>query len=100
MEERRIRVLPVYLLILLVLGSTAAASKRALEGSVETRIGKLEFDKGFPADETVDKLYNEMDFQRASQVCLWALPLVEMAEWKRAHNQDFGGSNYVYPYGG
>jgi hypothetical protein len=94
MEERQMRILLVCLLTLLLLGSTAVANERALEGSVETRIGKLEFDKGYPTDNTVEKLYNEMDFQRACQAYLWALPLVEMAEWKRAHNEDFGGGNY------
>ena len=56
-------------------------AERGLEGSVETRIGSLEFDKGFPTDATVEKLYDEMDFQRAVQAYLWGLPMVEMAEW-------------------
>ena len=57
---------------------------RALEGTVQTRIGKLEFINGYPSNKTIDKLYNEMDFQRAVQAYLWALPLVEMAEWQKA----------------
>jgi hypothetical protein len=48
---------------------------------------------GFPTDETVLKLYDELDFQRGVQAYLWALPIVEMAEWKRAHNEDFGAGN-------
>ena len=83
-------------ILMMFLGSSSSAKERALEGSIKTRIGNLEFDKGFPTDETVKKLYNEMDFQRACQIYLWALPLVEMAEWKRAHNEDFGGGNYDF----
>ena len=56
-------------------------SERALEGIVKTRIGQLEFVKGYPSDETVNQLYNELDFQRACQAYLWGLPMVEMAEW-------------------
>ncbi len=31
----------------------------------DTRIGKLSFESGYPSQETVKKLYDEMDFQRA-----------------------------------
>jgi hypothetical protein len=84
------------LLSLFLLAGFTWASERALEGTVQTRIGTLEFDLGFPTDETVLKLYNEMDFQRAVQAYLWALPLVEMAEWKRAQEEDFGAGSYDF----
>jgi hypothetical protein len=48
--------------------------------TVETRIGKLEFERGVPTRESVDKLYDEMDFQRACQAYLWALPAVSFAQ--------------------
>ena len=35
--------------------------------SVKTRIGTLNFERGFPTEETTRKLYDEMDFQRAVQ---------------------------------
>ena len=40
--------------------------------SVETRIGKLAFESGYPSQETVANLYDEMDFQRACQAYFWA----------------------------
>ncbi|HEV8031879.1 MAG TPA: hypothetical protein VGP42_12760 [Stellaceae bacterium] len=43
---------------------------------VDTPIGKLDFELGVPTKETVTKLYDAMDFQRASQLYLWALPIV------------------------
>ncbi len=46
---------------------------------IETRIGKLDFELGVPTEETVAKLYDELDFQRACQLYLWALPLVNAA---------------------
>jgi hypothetical protein len=46
--------------------------------SVETRIGKLDFEQGLPTEKTVTKLFDELDFQRAVQCYLWALPIVSM----------------------
>jgi hypothetical protein len=46
----------------------------------DTRIGPLEFThdfaNGYPTDETVLRLYDERDFQRACQAYLWSLPAV------------------------
>lgn len=48
--------------------------------SVETRVGKLDFELGVPTKATVAKLYDELDFQRACQLYLWALPAVSAAQ--------------------
>lgn len=40
--------------------------------TIETRFGELEFQSGYPTAETVEKLYDELDFQRAVQVYLWS----------------------------
>jgi hypothetical protein len=56
----------------------------AKEQTLDTRIGKLtfthDFVNGYPTDETVQKLYDERDFQRAVQVYLWATPMVSNGE--------------------
>lgn len=46
---------------------------------VETRLGTLKFFDGFPDNATVEKLYDNLDFQRAVQAYLLALPAVNMA---------------------
>lgn len=46
---------------------------------VETRLGTLEFFDGFPDDAAVQKLYDNLDFQRAVQAYLLALAAVNMA---------------------
>ncbi len=60
------------------------------EEVVQTRIGELtfthDFAAGYPTDATIDKLFDEIDFQRASQVYIWAIPLVSMAQWQYAYN--------------
>ena len=44
--------------------------------ALETRFGKLNFFGGFPDDGSVDKLYDNLDFQRAVQAYLLGLPVV------------------------
>jgi hypothetical protein len=62
----------------------------AQSGTVDTRIGTLEFERGLPTKASVQKLFDALEFQRAVQVYLWALPLVRMAGWQRAHYDMFG----------
>lgn len=67
------------------------------ENVISTRIGDLEFtDKfagGYPTDETAEKLFDEMDFQRACQAYIWSLPMVSLAEWQAAHEDVFKVDN-------
>ncbi len=64
---------------------------------IQSRIGELDFTKdfanGYPTDKTVQKLFDEMDFQRATQAYLWALPIVSMAQWQYEHTVTLGAKN-------
>jgi hypothetical protein len=62
-------------------------------GGEETRIGQLRFEGGYPSNETVDKLYEEMDFQCAVQAYIWAIPLVSFAQWQEQHENVFGAQD-------
>ena len=60
--------------------------------AIDSHIGKLEFEvgnqyTGYPTKETVDKLFYEMDFQRATQAYLWALPMVAFGMWFDGHEK-------------
>jgi hypothetical protein len=50
-----------------VLLATAPYAAAMAQEVIDTRIGKLTFESGYPSDETVQKLIDEMDFQRAAQ---------------------------------
>jgi len=65
-------------------------------GIVESRLGKIELVNGYPTDETVKKLYDDIDFQRACQSYLWALPLMAMQQWQREQRETFGAGNLDY----
>lgn len=70
-----------------------AAAHSAEDKTVNTRIGPLTFESGYPSKATVQKLYDEMDFQRASQAYLWGIPAVGLNEWRRAHYKVFGAKS-------
>jgi hypothetical protein len=75
------------LMLLLGVGSLAEAQ------TVKTRIGELHFELGVPTKETVTKLYDEMDFQRAVQAYLWGLPIVALEKLKQSIQQDTGAKS-------
>ncbi|MDA9523649.1 hypothetical protein XI06_26090 [Bradyrhizobium sp. CCBAU 11434] len=55
----------------------------AIPDKVETRLGMLKFFDGFPDDATVEKLYDNLDFQHAVQAYLLALaPVNQLANRK------------------
>src|SRR6266487_2454461 len=65
--------------------------------NIDTRIGKLsfthDFANGYPMKATVEKLYDERDFQRACQAYLWAMPMVSFAEWQHAGQAVLGAGD-------
>ncbi len=59
--------------------------------SVETRLGTLKFFEGFPNDATVEKVYDNLDFQRGVQSFLLGIPaasLYAMREGERTFGPD------------
>jgi hypothetical protein len=63
---------------------------------VETRLGTLNFFDGFPDKATAEKLWDNLDFQRAVQSFLLALPAVSQAANRNAF-ATLGPSNTVLP---
>ncbi|MGR9373902.1 DUF1254 domain-containing protein [Rhizobium leguminosarum] len=72
------------LLATAVISALALSTTGARADDVDTRIGTLSFthdlENGYPTKETVEKLFDERDFQRATQIYLWALPMVSIGE--------------------
>ncbi len=58
--------------------------------TVETRIGKLTFERGYPTEETTRKAFDEMDYQRAVQAYLWAYPVVSFESIRIGSKRDLG----------
>jgi hypothetical protein len=61
--------------------------------NVETRVGTLRFFDGFPDEATVEKCYDNLDFQRGVQAYLTGLPAVSVEAFRRGMAESFGPGN-------
>lgn len=77
-------------------GALASTTALPTTGTIETPIGKLEIKNGYPTGKTITKLYDALDFQRATQAYIWALPYMAMIEWQRWTREEFGAGNFGY----
>jgi hypothetical protein len=70
---------------------------KAAPEKIETRFGNLEFPGGFPTEETAQKVYDELDLQRATQLYLDMYPALSahglMKGWVR--DLDMRDSSYI-----
>ncbi len=60
--------------------------------TINTRIGALEYEVGYPTRETTQKLYDEIDFQRACQAYMWSFPVVSAASVRLGLFRDMGAT--------
>ena len=51
-------------------------------------------DGELPLRADLGLVFNELDFQLATQAYLWALPLVSFAQWQAQHRDVFGATSY------
>ena len=68
----------------------------AIPDPVETRLGRLNFSSGFPDEATARTLFDNLDFQRAVQAYLLALPVVNQVANRDAIRQ-VGPANVTVP---
>ena len=59
--------------------------------TVQTRIGVMNFERGYPTAETARKLFDEIDYQRAVQAYLWGYPAVSFESIRIATKRDLNG---------
>src|SRR6266436_8921622 len=71
----------------------SARSDEQAPKTLNTRIGELKYEVGYPTAETSQKLYDEIDFQRACQAYMWSFPAVSFASIKAGFVRDLGASD-------
>lgn len=77
-----------------IIALTLSLAVSAYAQTVETHIGRIDLSEGMPANaEVVQKLFDESDFQRASQAYIWALPIVGFAQWQYSARNDLGAKD-------
>jgi hypothetical protein len=57
------------------------------------RLAEVRMDVELPARDDLPKVFDELDYQLACQVYLWALPAVSYAQWKTQHYDVFGATS-------
>jgi len=57
----------------------------------------LPFPENYPTQESTDRLYDELLFQRASQVVIWSLPATALWAMKKGSEAQFGEGSNVFP---
>lgn len=72
--------------------ATRAIEQSDLIGSqvLETPYGEMAIDNAFPTDETVTRLFLQRDRQRATELYLWSLPIVQFQIWSEQQARTFG----------
>ena len=72
---------------------SASLALPAQAETVGTRIGPVPLQSGYPSPRATARLYDEMDFQRATQAWLWALPAVGFRALQQAQQTTLGTPN-------
>lgn len=61
------------------------------------KLTELKFPGGYPTKESSARLFDELDFQRAVQVYLWALPAMNIDAMRQGSEAVFGAGNHILP---
>ena len=72
--------------------TTPIAPGVAMPDTVDSSIGTLHLDDGYPSEETVEKIYDNLDRSRALQAYLLAIPIVNQASMRETL-RSFGPDN-------
>ncbi len=96
--SRRFMIMTVFVMLLGVSGFAPAAlsptplERATLHGDelIETPVGPIKLQDTYFDDTDAQKLFDEMDYERANQVYIWAMPIVSMVTWRDAQKAAFG----------
>lgn len=83
----------LYACLTTFLGPSSGMVPSAQAQPVETRVGPIELELGVPTEQSAQRLFDSMDFQRACQAYLWALPAVGFEYVLREQRNELGARN-------
>jgi hypothetical protein len=76
-----------------------AATKTPLENAklrgnetIDTPIGQIELVHNYFNDDASERLFDEMDYQRATQAYIWSTPLVSITTWRDNQGPSYGAT--------
>jgi hypothetical protein len=80
---------PPAILPLSPVAAPVAVAGSSSANTIDTRTGKLTLESGYPSPETLRKVYDELDFQRAVQAYIWATSIVSLDALRVANKADW-----------
>jgi hypothetical protein len=82
-----------FALIILGASMTYAQGYENTSAKINTRIGELEFVGGYPTQATIDKAFDQLDVQRATQAYLEFMPMMSVNAILDSLGRDYGMPN-------
>ena len=82
--------------VLAVALSMPVQGRQAPPDRLETRVGTLQYESGYPTAETAAMLREELKFQAAVQVYLWSVPLMDVISLRDGH-RSVGMDDFTIP---
>ena len=75
--------------------SPVALEKATLAGDevIKTPIGTITLNDNYFDDKASQQLFDEMDYQRATQAYIWSHPLVSITTWRDRQTQAYGATD-------
>ena len=58
--------------------------------TIQTPIGNIELENTYFDDDASKRLFDEMDYQRATQAYIWSMPLVSITTWRDNEASAYG----------
>ncbi len=86
----KIKVLSLIVIVMFVGRIYAQDNYPNTTAKTESPIGTLEYKGGFPTEATVDKAFDQLDRQRATQAYLEFMPMTSMYAMFESHVRDYG----------
>ena len=68
-----------------------------IDGSHWDQLVNTEFPESYPTEESVEVLYDEMIFQRATQSIMWSMPAMTLWYMKKGSEAQFGEGSNILP---
>src|SRR3954447_22040522 len=78
----------------MVAPAESARIPKQTEPRLPGRLGNVVMEGDVPRRADVGIVFDELDYQMATQAYLWALPLVSYAQWQNQHREVFGATDY------
>jgi hypothetical protein len=63
---------------------------------ISTSVGEITLEGTYLTDESIKRLADEQDYQRATEVYQWAFPFVEFNQWKEQAAEVYGTGDFDF----